>query len=114
MIVDEEVQETRVVRMIRCDKCLKAIRDSYDREHMGVATLNGFVRQEDKGRIVQKGRYHLCCECVFSMQYEFDENRKHWKEKCCVTNEEQSALFDGLFPAPQKKGVMHKVFGGRK
>lgn len=110
MIVEEEVQHTALEKVIRCDKCLKAIRDTYDRSHMCVVVLNGYERTADgKGKVVTKGRYHLCSECAFSMQYEYDENRKNWKDKCCVTAEEQSALLTDLFPLHCAKGKEGKT-----
>lgn len=105
MVVEEEVTETRLARVIRCDKCLKAIKDNYDKQHMEIVTFNAITTTADgKPKVAARGKYHLCCDCAFSMQWDFDENRKHWKERCGVTNEEQETLLAGLFP----------IKGGRK
>lgn len=134
MVVEEEVQETRTVKVLRCDKCCRSMRDKYDREHMSVITLNGLELGADgKKAVVRRGLYHLCCECAFSLEYEFDENRKHSKERGkeadrradvamtfdtpwqeekgrrpareqrYVTGEEQATLLSGLYPRRKRR-----------
>lgn len=105
MVVEEEVQETRTVRMVRCDRCVKQIRDTYDRRHMEVVTFSYVKASEDGSRsVAQRGKYHLCEQCSFELQYAFDENRKHWREKAGVTSEEQAALLQDLYPMPKRHG----------
>lgn len=105
MIVDEEIQETRLVRMIRCDRCVKQIRDGYDRRHMEIVTFY-YVKASDDGSkgVAMRGKYHLCEQCSFELQYAFDENRKHWKDRAGVTAEEQDSLLKGLYPLPKRHG----------
>lgn len=97
MITDEPVTETRMRRVIRCDKCCKAARDDYDKKHMQVMVFSRW----EQGKVVQGIKYHLCEECAYGIQYDYDQNRKRIQEG--VTPMEQEALLMDLFVSKQVK-----------
>lgn len=101
MITDEPVTETKMKKVLRCDKCCKAIRDDYDKK---LVRIIAFYKYGD-GKAEQEGRYHLCDTCAFDLQYMYDCNRKRIQEG--ITPQEQEALLMDLFV--NNKGKHRKV-----
>lgn len=97
MIIDEPVVETKMRRVLRCDKCCKAVTEAYDRQYVRVITFSKWT----EGGVKCEGKYHLCETCAASLQYDYDANRKRIREG--VTPAEQEALLVDLFIEKGKK-----------
>ena len=97
MIIDEPVMETKMRRVLRCDKCCKAVRDDYDKRYVRVIT---FCKWTNDG-VKCEGKYHLCETCASSLQYDYDMNRKRMQEG--ATPVEQEALLMDLYTDSKKK-----------
>lgn len=97
MVTKEPVVRTEMRRVVRCDKCCKVISDDYDKRCMRVVTFRAW----SDGKVTESPKYHLCEECAYSLQWEYDSNRKRVREG--ITPAEQTALLADLFVGDRKK-----------